>query len=145
MSITSPRISWATPMRSGALKRPPHCKTKGLLHFVTRFETIPLKHFIAVRNFSRLSTPIIDQVNATAVDHRVNGRLTQVELSHIECEVKFRIWYPDDFQQCPFVLVTSKGTHRHPIPLPEKTPQRVRQQLLELLGTLRQDLPDMTA
>ncbi|KAJ7717098.1 hypothetical protein B0H14DRAFT_3522115 [Mycena olivaceomarginata] len=79
------------------------------------------------------------------VDHRVDGRLAQVELCHLECEVKFRIWYPDNFQQCPFVLVTSKGTHRHPIPLPEKTPQRVRQQILELLGTLRQDLPDMTA
>ncbi|KAJ7860589.1 hypothetical protein B0H14DRAFT_3445994 [Mycena olivaceomarginata] len=63
------------------------------------------------------------------VDHRVDGRLAQVELCHLECEVKFRIWARTDT----------------PIPLPEKTPQRVRQQILELLGTLRQDLPDMTA
>jgi hypothetical protein len=75
----------------------------------------------------------------------VGEHLTHAELCHIECDVKYRIWYPADRQQCPYVLVTSKGTHKHPIPLPEKTPQRVRQEILDLLRSLRQDLPDMTA
>ncbi|KAJ7889899.1 hypothetical protein B0H14DRAFT_2561582 [Mycena olivaceomarginata] len=78
------------------------------------------------------------------VDHRVDGRLAQVELCRIDCDVKFRVWFPTNLQDCPFVLVTSQGVHRHPIPLPEKTPQVLRSQILQLLRTLRQDLPDMT-
>ncbi|KAJ6529593.1 hypothetical protein B0H19DRAFT_1214481 [Mycena capillaripes] len=65
------------------------------------------------------------------VDHRLDGRLGQQEMVHLECDVKFRIWWPVDRTKCPYALVTSRGTHRHPIPLPEKTPNA--------------DLPDMTA
>ncbi|KAJ6475966.1 hypothetical protein C8R47DRAFT_1052240 [Mycena vitilis] len=79
------------------------------------------------------------------VDHRLNGHLTRVELCHIPCEVKFRIWVPVNLQACPFVLVTSKGTHQHPVPLPERTPQGARVQIFRLLRTLRQDLADLTA
>ncbi|KAJ7817676.1 hypothetical protein B0H14DRAFT_2601850 [Mycena olivaceomarginata] len=82
---------------------------------------------------------------AFSVDHRVGEHLTHAELCHIECDLKYRIWYPANRQQCPYVLVTSKGTQQHPIPLPEKTPQRVQQEILDLLHSLRQDLPNMTA
>ncbi|KAJ7815793.1 hypothetical protein B0H14DRAFT_2264779, partial [Mycena olivaceomarginata] len=98
----------------------------------------PLAFCDTVRNYSA-------QTLHCPVDHRVGEHLTHAELCHIECDVKYRIWYPADRQQCPYVLVTSKGTHQHPIPLPEKTPQRVRQEILDLLRSLRQDLPDMTA
>ncbi|KAJ7727275.1 hypothetical protein B0H14DRAFT_3518892 [Mycena olivaceomarginata] len=78
------------------------------------------------------------------IDHRVDGRLAQVELCHIDCDVKFRVWFSTNLQECPFVLVTLQGIHRHPIPLPEKTPQVLRSQILQLLHTVRHDLPDMT-
>ncbi|KAJ7841661.1 hypothetical protein B0H13DRAFT_1649125, partial [Mycena leptocephala] len=97
----------------------------------------PLAFCNTLRNFSA-------QTLHCPVDHRVEGRLAQVELCHLDCDVKFRILFPVDLQKCPFVLVTSKGVHRHPIPLPEKTPQALRNHLLGLLRTLRQDLPDMT-
>ncbi|KAJ7688773.1 hypothetical protein B0H14DRAFT_3533113 [Mycena olivaceomarginata] len=77
----------------------------------------PLAFCDTVRNYSA-------QTLHCPVDHRVGEHLTHAELCHIECDVKYRIWYPADRQQCPYVLVTSKGTHQHPIPLPEKTPQR---------------------
>ncbi|KAJ6593005.1 hypothetical protein B0H19DRAFT_909722, partial [Mycena capillaripes] len=73
------------------------------------------------------------------------GRLDQQPLCRLECRIKFRIWWPVDRTQCPYVLVTSRGIHRHPIPLPEKTPDSVRSQILTLLQSLRHDLPDMTS
>ncbi|KAJ7624127.1 hypothetical protein DFH06DRAFT_1340161 [Mycena polygramma] len=98
----------------------------------------PLGTCVTLRNFAA-------QTQHCPLDHCVDGRLTQLELTHIECQVKFRMWFPVDLQRCPFVLVTSKGVHRHPIPLPEKTPRNVRAQVFALLHTLRQDLADMTA
>ncbi|KAJ7913928.1 hypothetical protein B0H13DRAFT_1612047 [Mycena leptocephala] len=97
----------------------------------------PLAFCNTLRNYS-------SQTLHCPVDHRVEGRLAQVPLCHIDCDVKFRILFPVDLKQCPFVLVTSKGVHRHPIPLPEKTPRAARSHILGLLRTLRQDLPDMT-
>ncbi|KAJ7800830.1 hypothetical protein B0H14DRAFT_2615859 [Mycena olivaceomarginata] len=79
------------------------------------------------------------------VDHRLEGRLVQQEMAHLQCDVKFRIWWPVDRTKCPYALVTSRGTHRHPVPLPLKTPNAVRSQILSLLQSVRQDLPDMTA
>ncbi|KAJ6457805.1 hypothetical protein C8R47DRAFT_915228, partial [Mycena vitilis] len=79
------------------------------------------------------------------IEHRVDGRLAQQQLCHLDCNVKFRIWFPVNKHRCPFVLVTSFGTHRHPIPLPEKTPQRAHLQITRLLRAMRHDLPDMTA
>jgi hypothetical protein len=96
------------------------------------------------RVFPSFCSHLFSLTVSSAVDHRVEGRLAQVLLCHINCDVKFRILFPVDLKQCPFVLVTSKGVHRHPIPLPEKTPRAARSHILGLLRTLRQDLPDMT-
>ncbi|KAJ7840702.1 hypothetical protein B0H14DRAFT_3457907 [Mycena olivaceomarginata] len=74
------------------------------------------------------------------VDHRVDGRLAQVELCRIDCDVKFRVWFPTNLQDCPFVLVTSQGVHCHPIPLPEKTPQTLPRQPTATLSTLHPSL-----
>ncbi|KAJ7902429.1 hypothetical protein B0H13DRAFT_2335593 [Mycena leptocephala] len=76
----------------------------------------PLAFCNTLRNYS-------SQTLHCPVDHRVEGRLAQVPLCHIDCDVKFQILFPVDLKQCPFVLVTSKGVYRHPIPLPEKTPR----------------------
>lgn len=84
---------------------------------------------------------------AAAVDHREHedGPLVRHQMCRIDCHVKFRAWIPVNRSECPYILITSEGVHKHPIPLPEKTPQAVRSQLLTLLQNLRQDLPDMTA
>ncbi|KAJ6517162.1 hypothetical protein C8R47DRAFT_960350 [Mycena vitilis] len=79
------------------------------------------------------------------IEHRVDGRLAAQQLCHLDCDVKFRLWFPTDKTRCPYVLVTSFGTHRHPIPLPEKTPQRAHLHITRLLRSMRHDLPDMTA
>ncbi|KAJ6558189.1 hypothetical protein B0H19DRAFT_946802 [Mycena capillaripes] len=81
------------------------------------------------------------------LDHREDSQLVKKELCHLECRVKFQIWYPvmEERANCPYALVTSRGIHTHPVPLPEKTPQAVKSQILSLLVSLRQDLPDMTA
>ncbi|KAJ6482225.1 hypothetical protein C8R47DRAFT_1218201, partial [Mycena vitilis] len=98
----------------------------------------PLAVCTTVRNFSA-------QTLHCPTDHRVNGRLTQVKLQRIKCEVKFRVWAPVDRSQCPYVLITSHGVHKHPVPLPEKTPKHAVLQIYRLLRTLRHDLADLTA
>ncbi|KAG6826455.1 hypothetical protein H0H92_015743 [Tricholoma furcatifolium] len=60
-------------------------------------------------------------------------------------KVKFRIYEPlESFRAaCPWIFVTSSGTHQHPIPLPQKTPPHIRSavnRLLERLGTALADL-----
>ncbi|KAE9384455.1 hypothetical protein BT96DRAFT_950559 [Gymnopus androsaceus JB14] len=44
---------------------------------------------------------------------------------------------------CPYFLVTSKGPHSHPIPLPEKTPTTVKVELGKLFKKLGVDLADI--
>ncbi|KAJ7499534.1 hypothetical protein FB451DRAFT_1162005 [Mycena latifolia] len=67
--------------------------------------------------------------------------------SNQKCHIKYRIWYPveEDRSKCPYVLITSCGAQSHPIPLPEKTPKGVHEQILSLLHNLQEDIPDMTA
>ncbi|KAJ7763443.1 hypothetical protein B0H16DRAFT_1718672 [Mycena metata] len=80
-------------------------------------------------------------------DHREeDGALIQPIMVRLECKVKFRMFQPlEQFRRdCPFILITSSGSHTHPIPLPTKTPPAVRSQVFQLLETLEEDIPDMT-
>ena len=45
---------------------------------------------------------------------------------------------------CPYILVTILGVHPHPVPLPLKTPPSIRKEILRLLGSVDEDLPDLT-
>ncbi|KAJ6463274.1 hypothetical protein C8R47DRAFT_992713 [Mycena vitilis] len=98
----------------------------------------PLAVCTTIRNFSA-------QTLRCPNDHRVGGQLQRLKLQRIKCEVKYRVWAPVDRSRCPFVLVTSEGVHRHPVPLPEKTPHAALTQIVGLLRTLRHDLADLTA
>ncbi|KAJ7833663.1 hypothetical protein B0H13DRAFT_1520011, partial [Mycena leptocephala] len=71
-------------------------------------------------------------------------QLVRKELCHLECHIKFQIWYPveEECVNCPYALVTSRGIYTHPVPLPEKTPHGIESQILSLLVNLH---PDMTA
>ncbi|KAF9029442.1 hypothetical protein BDZ89DRAFT_1249203 [Hymenopellis radicata] len=81
-------------------------------------------------------------------DHRdSNGRLYQPEMIHAPCQVKFRMWEPtaEYRSRCPFILVTVRGLHEHPVPLPQKTPPRLRNVLFDLFQKTGSDLADLTA
>ncbi|KAF8182256.1 hypothetical protein K438DRAFT_2166815 [Mycena galopus ATCC 62051] len=72
--------------------------------------------------------------------------LTQPLMNRLECESKFRVFEPkEEYRMArPFVLIVTTGAHPHPVPLPIKTPPKIRSQLMELLGMLAEDLPDIT-
>ncbi|KAJ6495977.1 hypothetical protein C8R45DRAFT_1052650 [Mycena sanguinolenta] len=50
----------------------------------------------------------------------------------------------EDYRKdCPFLLIVSSGVHPHPVPLPTKPPPKIRTELMEILGSLAEDLPDI--
>ena len=65
---------------------------------------------------------------------------------NLSCETKFRMYEPlEEYrQECPYILITVKGEHPHPIPLPQKTPPAIRSDIFNLLASLDEDLPDLT-
>lgn len=75
-----------------------------------------------------------------------DGELVIGKLRRLPCTSKTRLYEPQEEYRlmCPYVLVTCSGAHTHPIPLPTKTPPRLRTRLLELLRSFDQDLPDLT-
>ncbi|KAJ7256436.1 hypothetical protein C8J57DRAFT_1235810 [Mycena rebaudengoi] len=82
-----------------------------------------------------------------AFDHRdKDGDLLQLQMIHLKCKVVFKIYKPlEEYRtQCPYVLVAVKGVHKHPIPLPVKTPPAVKTEIGELLSQFQEDLPDLT-
>ena len=83
-----------------------------------------------------------------AYDHRANNSdiLIEPEMMCLSCDVKFRIFEPllAYCKSCPYVLVISHGAHPHPIPLPNRTPPVLRSEIQRILGTLKDDLADLT-
>ena len=67
-------------------------------------------------------------------------------MKHLKCGSKFRIFEPlEEWRiKCPYILVTISGDHLHPIPLPLKTPPLIHKEILHLLGSVGEDLPDLT-
>lgn len=76
-----------------------------------------------------------------------DGSLNQAEMKSLACKTTFCKYEPIEAKKhdCPFVLVVSRGTHTHPIPLPTKTPPLVRKEIWEILRALDEELPDLTA
>ena len=80
-------------------------------------------------------------------EHRdEEGELVTAEMIRLECVCTFWNFQPTEaFQaQCPNILVICHGDHPHPIPIPTKTPPSIRSKIMDLLGALHQDLPDLT-
>lgn len=63
------------------------------------------------------------------------------------CYSTFRCFEPlEEYRRaCPQILIVCRGAHIHPVPLPSKTPPSIRTEIFELLQSLDQDLPDLTA
>lgn len=68
------------------------------------------------------------------------------ELVHLDCGTKVRVFEPLESyrRSCPFIFVVLRGGHSHPIPLPQKTPPVVREDIFRLLSTIGEDLTDLT-
>lgn len=89
----------------------------------------------------------VSNLNIVANEHRdANGNLTMLEMQHLPCKSKFRVFEPlEEYREhCPKILVICHGEHSHPIPLPAKTPPSIRAELFDLLTMLDHDLPDLT-
>ncbi|KAJ7596417.1 hypothetical protein C8J56DRAFT_1040671 [Mycena floridula] len=81
-------------------------------------------------------------------DHRgSDGLLLQSTMVRMECKVQFRIYQPVEQYRtaCPYILITVKGVHPHPVPLPLKTPPEVKALIMDLIDKMGTDLPDLTA
>ncbi|KAJ3925577.1 MAG: hypothetical protein NXY57DRAFT_967582 [Lentinula lateritia] len=79
--------------------------------------------------------------------HRdTKGVLKQPRMKQVQCSCIFREYEPvAEFRTtCPYILVTSKGPHSHPIPLPEKTPHAVKVELYDLIKRLDIEMADIT-
>ncbi|KAJ7212425.1 hypothetical protein C8J57DRAFT_1097238, partial [Mycena rebaudengoi] len=79
--------------------------------------------------------------------HRDEGKnLTQPLMRRLDCSSKFRVFEPkEEYRKaCPFILIVTNGAHPHPVPLPTKTPPKIRAKLMGILGMLAEDLPDIT-
>ncbi|KAJ3756434.1 hypothetical protein EV360DRAFT_84964 [Lentinula raphanica] len=87
------------------------------------------------------------QRHSCSWNHRSeDGELKQPKLVSLTCHCVFREYEPlKEFREfCPFILITSKGLHSHPIPLPEKTPRAAKAELDQLFQRLEVDLADMS-
>jgi hypothetical protein len=49
------------------------------------------------------------------------------------CEVKFRIFVPNDLSITPYIFFYSIGSHTHPPPPPNRTPQRYLDDIKRLI------------
>lgn len=83
----------------------------------------------------------------TVSEHRDSaGELVIAQLDRMHCQSKFRVFEPLESHRarCPRILVICHGDHPHPIPLPSRTPVHIQKLLLQLLESIKSDLPDLT-
>ncbi|KAJ2911744.1 hypothetical protein MD484_g8674, partial [Candolleomyces efflorescens] len=79
--------------------------------------------------------------------HRdLEGRLVRAELIRQTCECTFRYFQPtlENRKKCPWSLLTCHGPHTHPIPVLSKTPRVISSSILDLLRSMKDEIPDMT-
>lgn len=83
-----------------------------------------------------------------AFDHRDDstGQLRQQKMQHMPCAATYHLFepLPESRTACPWSLVVCRGVHTHPIPIPQKTPPFIRQQVIQVLESLDHDLADLT-
>ncbi|KAJ3916503.1 hypothetical protein F5877DRAFT_46476 [Lentinula edodes] len=81
-------------------------------------------------------------------DHRdqEDGSLKQPNLISTGCHCTFREYEPlEEYRSsCPYLLITSRGPHSHPIPLPQKTPTKVKLELESLFEKMEVELADLS-
>lgn len=58
-------------------------------------------------------------------------------LKHTPCDVIFNALIPVDINQCPYILFTSHGVHKHPPPPPTKPPERILQGVKRIIQQIQ--------
>jgi len=61
-----------------------------------------------------------------------------------DCPARFDFYYPNDPQDCPYILLVCRNPHTHPDPKPTRTPRVIRSLVEDLLLGLGWKLGDMT-
>lgn len=64
------------------------------------------------------------------------------KLVHMDCEVTFHVFVPNDLEETPYIHFTSHGTHSHAPPPPNKPPMQILNEVLELVRRISN--PDLT-
>lgn len=64
------------------------------------------------------------------------------QLKHTPCDVIFNALVPIDIEQCPYMIFTSHGIHKHPPPPPSKAPERILGGVKRIIEQIRD--PNLT-
>lgn len=64
------------------------------------------------------------------------------KMQKMTCNVRFRIYIPEDLEACPYAIFLSTGIHTHPPPPPNKPPQLIMDEILDLIRRMQN--PDLT-
>ncbi|KAF8160165.1 hypothetical protein BJ912DRAFT_866014 [Pholiota molesta] len=72
--------------------------------------------------------------------------LRQFKLQNMPCNATYHLYEPlPQFRlSCPWSLVICRGSHPHPVPIPQKTPPLIQKKLRQVLESLDDDLADLT-
>jgi hypothetical protein len=96
---------------------------------------------------SSIESFVSHSISLIACNHHDElGQPVIAQMLQLCCSSKFHIFelLEEFHSECPQVPVVCRYPHTHPIPLPTKTPSLIRSQILSLLESLDQDLPDLT-
>ncbi|BCR90626.1 uncharacterized protein ACHE_60512A [Aspergillus chevalieri] len=63
-------------------------------------------------------------------------------LKHTPCDVIFNALVPTNIEQCPYIIFTSHGVHKHPPPPPSKAPERILGGVKRIIEQIRD--PNLT-
>jgi hypothetical protein len=77
-----------------------------------------------------------------AYPHRAGNIIKQGSIIQKKCEVKYSKIVPIDINQCPYVILVSKGIHAHPPPPPSRVPTTIRSRLEDLIRHANTDTID---
>ncbi|KAF9014841.1 hypothetical protein BDZ89DRAFT_1046255, partial [Hymenopellis radicata] len=86
------------------------------------------------------------RLNCPFAHRNEDGILCQPVMKKLDCKVTVRVVepYPEYRHAFPYALLIVRGIHRHPIPLPQKTPPIIRREIHEILEGMGTNIADMT-
>lgn len=91
------------------------------------------RKYCGMWSFNCLETACVVLMKYLDFDHiQGPGRL-----EHLKCDVTFTALVPVDPQDCPYVVFTSQGIHKHPPPPPHKPPELILRGVQNIIRQMR--------